>query len=71
MNKDQVKGELNDIKGRVKRQTGEWTGDEESQTEGTVDQVKGKAQKAWGDLKDGAEKAKDDFEKKRKEDDAA
>ena len=31
MNKDQIKGKMNDIKGRVERQAGEWTGDTESQ----------------------------------------
>jgi len=30
MNKDQVKGKVKDVAGRVERQAGEWTGDEES-----------------------------------------
>ena len=43
---------MEDVKGRVKRQVGAWTGDEEAQAEGTVDQAKGKLQNAWGKVKD-------------------
>lgn len=60
MNEDKLKGKVNDVKGRAKRQAGEWTDDSRLQAEGAADQLKGKAQKAWGDLKDGAEKLKDD-----------
>jgi uncharacterized protein YjbJ (UPF0337 family) len=54
MDKDQVKGAVNDAAGRVKRQVGEWTGDTNAQVEGAAQQIKGKAQKAWGDVKDAA-----------------
>jgi uncharacterized protein YjbJ (UPF0337 family) len=57
MNKDQVKGAVNDAAGRAKRQVGEWTGDTSTQVEGAAQQVKGKAQKAWGDVKDAAHNA--------------
>ena len=30
MDKDRVKGKVKDISGRVQRQAGEWTGDEEA-----------------------------------------
>ena len=52
MDKDTVKGKMEDIKGRVKRQAGEWTGDQQLQDEGTMDQAKGKVQNAWGKVKD-------------------
>ena len=39
MDKDRVKGKLDDAAGRVKRQVGEWTGDSELQAEGTAQQV--------------------------------
>ena len=52
MDKDTIKGKAEDIKGRVKRQVGEWTGDDKLQTEGTIDQAKGKVQNAWGKVKD-------------------
>jgi uncharacterized protein YjbJ (UPF0337 family) len=34
MDKDGVKGKAKDIAGRVQRQGGEWTGDEEAQVRG-------------------------------------
>jgi uncharacterized protein YjbJ (UPF0337 family) len=52
MDKDRIEGKLEDIKGRVKRQVGEWTGDEKTQAEGAAEQVKGKIQNAWGKVKD-------------------
>lgn len=54
MNKDQVKGTMDDAAGRVKRQAGEWTGDTKTQAEGATQQVKGKVEKAWGNVKDAA-----------------
>lgn len=63
MNKDQIKGKMNDIKGRVERQGSEWTDDKEGMAKGTADQVKGKIQKGIGDLKDEAEKAREDMER--------
>lgn len=59
MNKDNVKGTMDDAAGRAKRQVGEWTGDTKTQVEGTTQQVKGKAEKAWGNLKDAARDAGD------------
>jgi len=52
MNNDKVKGTIDDAAGRVKRQVGEWTGDTQSQVEGAAQQVKGKAEKAVGNLRD-------------------
>jgi len=57
MDKDRVKGKLDDAAGRVKRQVGEWTGDTEKQAEGTAQQIKGKAENAWGKMKDAARDA--------------
>lgn len=54
MNKDTVKGTMDDVAGRVKRQTGEWTGDVNKQVEGAGQQVKGKAEKVLGNIKDAA-----------------
>jgi uncharacterized protein YjbJ (UPF0337 family) len=52
MDKDRVEGKLKDVKGRVKRQVGEWTGDEKTQAEGAAEQAEGKIQNAWGKVKD-------------------
>lgn len=57
MNKDKVKGAVDDAAGRIKRQTGEWTGDTNKQMEGAAQQIKGKAEKAWGNVKDAAHDA--------------
>lgn len=57
VDKDRVKGAIDDAAGRAKRQVGEWTGDTETQVEGTMQQIKGKAEKAWGNVKDAARDA--------------
>jgi uncharacterized protein YjbJ (UPF0337 family) len=57
MDKDRVKGTVDDAAGRIKRQVGEWTGDTGAQVEGAAQQVKGKVEKAWGNVKDAARDA--------------
>lgn len=57
MDKDRVKGTIDDAVGRAKRQAGEWTGDTQTQAEGAGQQVKGKVEKAWGNMKDAARNA--------------
>ena len=52
MNNDQVKGKVDEVAGRAKRQVGEWTGDTESQVKGAAQEIKGKVQNAWGNAKD-------------------
>jgi CsbD-like. len=54
MNKDTIKGKMKDMKGRVERQAGEWTGDTESQIKGAGDQAEGKIQQGVGKVKDAA-----------------
>ncbi len=65
MDKDQIKGKMKDVAGRVERQAGEWTGDKDLQTEGTKDQAKGKAQNTFGKVKDAARDIKDDLKNDR------
>jgi uncharacterized protein YjbJ (UPF0337 family) len=57
MDKDRIKGKAEDVKGRVKRQVGEWTGDTEAQIEGAAQQAKGKVQNAFGKMKDAGREA--------------
>lgn len=64
MDKDRVKGAVDDAAGRVKRQVGEWTGDTNAQIEGAAQQVKGKAEKAFGNVKDAARDARDEANRK-------
>jgi uncharacterized protein YjbJ (UPF0337 family) len=63
MDKDRVKGTIDDAAGRAKRQVGEWTGDTNAQAEGAAQQVKGKAEKAWGSVKDAVRDAHHEAEK--------
>jgi uncharacterized protein YjbJ (UPF0337 family) len=64
MDKDRVKGAIDDAAGRAKRQVGEWTGNTKTQVEGTAQQVKGKAEKAWGNVKDAAKDTHGEAEKR-------
>ena len=52
MDKDRVKGTVDDAVGRAKRQIGEWTDDPNKQAEGTAQQIKGKVEKISGKVKD-------------------
>jgi uncharacterized protein YjbJ (UPF0337 family) len=54
MDNDKVKGTIDDAAGRAKRQVGEWTGDTGTQVDGAAQQVKGKIEKAIGNVKDAA-----------------
>ncbi|HYH00754.1 MAG TPA: CsbD family protein [Terriglobales bacterium] len=70
MDDDRIKGKLTDVGGRIERQAGEWTGDEDLQAEGTKDQAKGKAQNTWGKVKDAVRDVKDDVKDKSDPDNA-
>ncbi len=52
MNKDQVKGRVEQAKGSVKETTGKVTGDRDLEAEGTVDKTAGKVQAGLGDAKE-------------------
>ena len=60
MNDDKIKGTIDDVAGRAKRQVGEWTGDTKTQVDGAAQQVKGKAEKAVGNVRDAIHNATDD-----------
>jgi uncharacterized protein YjbJ (UPF0337 family) len=53
---DRAKGAGNDLKGKIKEGAGKLTGDRGLQSEGKLDQAKGKGQKALGDVKDAIKK---------------
>jgi uncharacterized protein YjbJ (UPF0337 family) len=67
MDKDRVEGKVKDAAGRVQRQVGEWTNDEEAQAKGTAKQVEGKVQNTWGKMKDAARDAADETKHQRTE----
>ena len=52
MNKDQIKGKLENLKGRVKEALGAASGDKHTQAEGFGERVKGAVQKKYGDAKE-------------------
>ncbi len=60
MNKDQVQGRAEDVKGKVKEAVGKAVGNEKLKTEGQLDQAAGKTQAKVGDAK---EKVKDVIDK--------
>ncbi len=67
MDKDRIKGKMEDVAGRVKRQAGEWTGDSKTQAEGLAEQAKGKARNAVGKMKDAARDVADDMHRHDRE----
>jgi len=71
VDKNRIKGKMDEIAGRTKRQAGEWTGDSQSQSEGAMDEIKGRAENTWGKVKDAARDIKDDLNRKDKERNAA
>lgn len=52
MNKDQVKGRVEEAKGSVKEVAGKAVGNKTMQAEGTVNKAAGKTQAAFGDAKE-------------------
>ena len=59
MNRNQVKGTVKDVAGKVQRKLGEATGSTSQQIKGAGKQIEGKLQKGAGDT----EKAADDANK--------
>ena len=52
MNKDQVKGRTEQVKGSVKETTGKVVGNKKLESEGQIDKATGKARADYGDLKE-------------------
>ncbi len=57
MNKDRVKGKVDEIVGSATRQFGNVTGDSSTEIKGAVQQIKGKVETAVGNLKQAAHDA--------------
>jgi uncharacterized protein YjbJ (UPF0337 family) len=51
MNKDQVKGRVDEAEGKVKEMAGKLVGNEKLEAKGRIQQVVGKAQAKFGDVK--------------------
>lgn len=52
MEKEQITGKLDELKGKVKQGIGKTTDDPGLQGEGIADEAKGKLKQAYGNLKD-------------------
>jgi uncharacterized protein YjbJ (UPF0337 family) len=52
MNKDQVKGTVKELSGKLQKKGGEIVGSPAQQAKGLIKEVEGQAQKHLGDLKD-------------------
>jgi uncharacterized protein YjbJ (UPF0337 family) len=59
MNKDQVKGRVEEAKGKIKEVAGRVAGKPATELEGDLQQVAGKVQKTYGDAKNEAKKNQD------------
>ena len=51
MNKDQVKGRVNEAKGKIKEVAGVLVGNEKLEAKGKVQRIVGQAQATFGDVK--------------------
>ena len=58
MNKDQVKGRIEEVKGKVQEVAGNIVGKKSMEREGKIKKLGGKAQAAYGDLKEDIKKTK-------------
>lgn len=66
MNSDQLKGNWHQIKGKVKAQWGELTGDDIDKIDGEYEQFLGTLQERYGKSREAAEKELTDYLKKFK-----
>jgi len=57
MNADQVKGRIDEEKGRAKNAAGKATGNKKLEQKGNIQKASGKVQAGYGDLKDEIKKS--------------
>ena len=57
MNKNQVKGALKDVAGKVQEDVGKLVGSKEQQVKGFGKQISGKVEKTYGDAKEAVKDA--------------
>jgi uncharacterized protein YjbJ (UPF0337 family) len=65
MDKKNVEGGLDELKGRVKETAGVATNDRELESEGKLDQAKGKVKETLGNIRQGIKDALDSVDKKK------
>jgi uncharacterized protein YjbJ (UPF0337 family) len=52
MNRDRVRGSMDQVKGEAKEQWGKLTDDRSTEVDGKMDKAKGKFKEGMGDIKD-------------------
>jgi uncharacterized protein YjbJ (UPF0337 family) len=67
MDKKNLEGGLDRIKGKVKETTGVATGDRELEGEGKLDQAKGKIKDIAGNIREGIKEKLDDLDRPKHE----
>jgi uncharacterized protein YjbJ (UPF0337 family) len=63
MNKDQIKGKIEEIKGELKERIGGASKDRSTQAEGWIEEQKGKIRQGVGDAKEELEKRRREMER--------
>ena len=66
MDKKNLEGGLDNLKGKVKETVGVATGDRELEGEGKLDQIKGKVKDVAGNIREGIKDKLDDLDRDRK-----
>jgi uncharacterized protein YjbJ (UPF0337 family) len=59
MNKDQIRGKWEELKGKVKKDYGDTTADRKTQLEGAVQEGAGKVQKGFGNVEEDVKRSID------------
>jgi uncharacterized protein YjbJ (UPF0337 family) len=65
MDKKNLEGGLDNLKGHVKETAGVATGDRELEGEGKLDQLKGKVKEVAGNIREGIKEKLDNLDKKK------
>jgi len=66
MDKKNLEGGLDNLKGKVKETAGVVTGDRELEGEGKLDQIKGKVKDVAGNIREGIKDKLDDLDRDKK-----
>jgi uncharacterized protein YjbJ (UPF0337 family) len=61
VNEEQAEGKLEQARGNLKENIGDAIGDERMEREGELDQAKGHVREGVGDLREGVDRAADDW----------
>ena len=67
MDKERIKGKVEDVAGHVERKVGELTGNEKLEAEGLAKQAEGKARNVVGKVKDSVREAADKLKETKAE----